>query len=178
MDTDQITQIASLVISVMALTGVYFAWRSIQSTRTWNGVLAASVLLDTSRFDELTDRADAALKTIKVDVSSPISRDDAERIVSNHDVEKTVTRLLTFMERTSAMVNSGAIDDELAYQFMVGQVVSTYGLFTEFIALKREARKDEEIMGELGALATRWNAEKKRRKQKKMKVMAKRRPGL
>lgn len=178
MDTEQIISVASLVISIVALTGVYFAWRSIQSNRTWNGVLAASAFLDTSRFDELIDNADAALETIDVTTNSPLSRADAERTVANRDVEKTVMRLLTFMERTSAMVNAGAIDDELAYQFMFGQVVGIQKRFHELILLRREARDDQEIMGELEALAVRWKAVKETRRHLKAKVGAKRRRGL
>ena len=170
--------LASLIISIIALLGVYYTWRSVKANRTWNSLLAASSFIDTSRFDELIDRVDEELERVSVSFEKPLSRDDSVKIFSDKTVEKSVLRLLTYMERTSAMINAGAIDDELAYQFMFGQVVSVYDRFKNFIELRRESRDDQEIMGELQALASRWRVQKKRRRSSKAKVSAQRRPGL
>jgi len=167
----QVLSVLSLFVSTIALMGVYFNWSNMRQTRMWNKVKSIVDFADAERLERLRDDADEQMKRLDIVLApnthlpeSQITEEDADKILRDPEVEKAVMRLLGYFERLSAVINLGAVDEELAYQFFVGEIMKSYSGFRRFIIRRRQQfRGDEEIMQELEKLATRWIEKKQAR---------------
>ena len=155
-----ILPVANFVVSLIALWGVYLAWKQLNQVNMWNRVKSAADFIDVERGEKLLDKLDAELTRLELPTRGVLLAADAERIANDPEAYKAVTRYLTYFERLAAVINIGAIDNDLAYQFMVCDVVNAQERFSNFISHKRASNNDDEIMIELDKLAHRWRQSK------------------
>jgi hypothetical protein len=151
-----ILPVANFTVSLIALGGVFFAWKQINQVNKWNKILSAADFVDAERVERLLDKLDAELIRLEIPTRGVLLVADAERIRADTEACKALTRYLTYFERLAAIINIGAIDNDLAYQFMVCDVLKAQEQFANFINHKRACNNDDEIMIELDKLACRW----------------------
>ncbi|MFC5343391.1 DUF4760 domain-containing protein (plasmid) [Brevundimonas staleyi] len=167
----------SLVISAIALVT---SWRALDLSRQWNKINSIKNFVDEPRAEEILDKLDIHLHRLNIsnDRSTPLTEVDAQRLLGDKEGERAINRVLTYFERLSAAVNVGAINDELAYQFSVGAVLSAYRRFSVYIRLRRARLRDREVFCELETLAKRWGQIKATRKNRAPRLGRPRRSGL
>ncbi|MCL7931780.1 DUF4760 domain-containing protein [Halomonas llamarensis] len=157
---DNILPIFSFVVSLLALGSVLLAWMRINQVNKWNKVKVTAEFVDTERAEKLLDEVDAKLTRLQLPLKGEVSSTEAEQIRADADACKALNRYLKYLEQLAAVINIGAIDEDLAYQFMVCEVIHAQERFALFIRQSNAINNDAEIMVELEKLANRWRQSK------------------
>jgi hypothetical protein len=88
-----ILPVANFVVSLIALWGVYLAWKQLNQVNMWNRVKSAADFIDAERVEKLLDKLDAELTRLELPTRGVLLAADAERIANDPEAYKAVSSL-------------------------------------------------------------------------------------
>ena len=138
------------------MASVFFAWIGIRQVSKWSKVNATASFINSERADSLLDNLDKELTRLSLPLIGELSLEEITKILADPNATKALIRYLSYFEKLAAVINIGAVDEELVYQFAVGDFINVWKRYKFYILQKREINKDSEVMLELQNIVNRW----------------------
>ena len=142
--TRDIVPIIQAILTAVGLGSVLLLWWQIRLTWKWNKVDATFRSMDIIEFSRIESEALLAAKKLGVNLTAPISEDDARKIRQDYETYLKVKALVIFLDRQAVAFLAGYFDSSVVAN-TYGQLISGYAkTLSNYIRVTRVELGDPE----------------------------------
>lgn len=161
--TRDIVPIVQALLTAIGLASVILLWLQIRGTWKWNKVDAAFRCMDTDEFSRIESEALEAAKRLGVNLTSPITEEEAKKIRGDRDALLKVKSFVIFLDKQAVALMAGYVDRNVVTATW-GRLMRGYGkTLMNYIKVTRVETADPEAYVELERAAEVLEAEYQKR---------------
>ena len=141
--------IAQLILTFLGLGSLLLVGYQIYATLKWNKIDAAFRCMDTQDFSRMEEEAAIAAREYKINITEPLSEDQARTIRSKTDAFLKLKALVYFLDKQAVALMAGYVDEKVVTATW-GRLIRGYGRnLSNYIKVTRVDTGDPEVYVEL-----------------------------
>ena len=163
-----LSALVSAVVGIVLLFQIALAKKQLYNSINWNKINATFTYLTDAVIMERERATAESLKKIDIDLYSrrePVSEQQANSILHDTNTNREVKDFLNVFEGYATAINSGAIDENLAYHLRADRFIRHFEIFKSFINASRNQLQNEMYWIEMERIYRKWKPRRQKERE-------------